>query len=159
MASPETQLWYGLNMGLAPTRAAVFADEKQEEMTGMVWGYQSVDLKTGATEMKDFAPFEVIMFSGVRNPVAKNELFGVYTQLSKHDVEKGELIKRVDLPHTYYAINIASDGGEVYVGGTNDDIGVYDAKTLEEVKRIPMNKPSGKYNVGNKIEFAEGTSH
>lgn len=36
---------------------------------------------------------------------------------------------------------------------------VYDAETLEEIKRIPMNKPSGKYNVGNKIEFAEGTSH
>ncbi|MDM8350270.1 nitrite reductase [Pseudomonas sp. sp1636] len=36
---------------------------------------------------------------------------------------------------------------------------VYDSKTLEEIKRIPMNKPSGKYNVGNKIEFAEGTSH
>ena len=36
---------------------------------------------------------------------------------------------------------------------------VYNAETLEEVKRIPMNKPSGKYNVGNKIEFAEGTSH
>ena len=36
---------------------------------------------------------------------------------------------------------------------------VYDSLTLEEIKRIPMNKPSGKYNVGNKIEFAEGTSH
>ncbi|CAM5197693.1 Nitrite reductase [Castellaniella denitrificans] len=36
---------------------------------------------------------------------------------------------------------------------------VYDSKTLQEIKRIPMNKPSGKYNVGNKIEFAEGTSH
>ncbi len=36
---------------------------------------------------------------------------------------------------------------------------VYDASTLKEIKRIPMNKPSGKYNVGNKIEFAEGTSH
>ncbi|MDM9560529.1 nitrite reductase [Bordetella petrii] len=36
---------------------------------------------------------------------------------------------------------------------------VYDSQTLQELKRIPMNKPSGKYNVGNKIEFAEGTSH
>lgn len=36
---------------------------------------------------------------------------------------------------------------------------VYDAKTLTEVKRIPMRKPSGKYNVYNKITFAEGTSH
>ena len=36
---------------------------------------------------------------------------------------------------------------------------VYNAETLEEVKRIPMNLPSGKYNVYNKINFAEGTSH
>lgn len=36
---------------------------------------------------------------------------------------------------------------------------VYDARTLEEVKRIPMNKPSGKYNVYNKITRSRGTSH
>lgn len=36
---------------------------------------------------------------------------------------------------------------------------VINSETLEEVKRIPMNKPSGKYNVGNKIGFVEGTSH
>ncbi len=36
---------------------------------------------------------------------------------------------------------------------------VYDARTLDEVRRIPMSKPSGKYNVYNKVTFAEGTSH
>jgi DNA-binding beta-propeller fold protein YncE len=36
---------------------------------------------------------------------------------------------------------------------------VYDAKTLKEVKRIPMNKPSGKYNVFNKTTRSTGTSH
>jgi mono/diheme cytochrome c family protein/DNA-binding beta-propeller fold protein YncE len=36
---------------------------------------------------------------------------------------------------------------------------VYDAQTLEEVKRIPMVKPSGKYNVWNKTRYTEGTSH
>lgn len=36
---------------------------------------------------------------------------------------------------------------------------VYDSKTLEEVKRIPMKKPSGKYNVFNKITRSSGTSH
>lgn len=36
---------------------------------------------------------------------------------------------------------------------------VYDAKTFEEVKRLPMNKPSGKYNVFNKIHYSSGTSH
>ncbi len=36
---------------------------------------------------------------------------------------------------------------------------VYDARTLKEVKRIPMKKPSGKYNVHNKLTRSAGTSH
>jgi mono/diheme cytochrome c family protein len=36
---------------------------------------------------------------------------------------------------------------------------IYDASTFAEVKRIPMSRPSGKYNVWNKITFSEGTSH
>jgi len=36
---------------------------------------------------------------------------------------------------------------------------VYDAQTLEEVKRLPMNRPSGKYNVYNKVTRSAGTSH
>lgn len=35
---------------------------------------------------------------------------------------------------------------------------VFDARTLAEVKRIPMKKPVGKYNVYNKIMRSEGTS-
>jgi WD40 repeat protein len=36
---------------------------------------------------------------------------------------------------------------------------VYDAATLKELKRLPMVKPSGKYNVYNKIHRSVGTSH
>jgi cytochrome c553 len=36
---------------------------------------------------------------------------------------------------------------------------IYDAASFAELKRIPMSKPSGKYNVWNKIRFSEGTSH
>ncbi len=36
---------------------------------------------------------------------------------------------------------------------------VYDAKTFKEVARIPMKKPSGKYNVWNKTHYEVGTSH
>jgi hypothetical protein len=35
---------------------------------------------------------------------------------------------------------------------------VFDAATFAEVKRIPMKKPVGKYNVHNKIMRSEGTS-
>lgn len=36
---------------------------------------------------------------------------------------------------------------------------VYDAESFAEVKRLPMSRPSGKYNVWNKITFSDGTSH
>jgi mono/diheme cytochrome c family protein len=36
---------------------------------------------------------------------------------------------------------------------------IYDAATFREVKRLPMNKPVGKYNVYNKITYSAGTSH
>ncbi|WP_247653046.1 nitrite reductase [Ideonella aquatica] len=36
---------------------------------------------------------------------------------------------------------------------------IYDATTLKEIKRLPMSKPVGKYNVWNKISRSEGTSH
>ncbi|VVP79483.1 hypothetical protein PS928_00581 [Pseudomonas fluorescens] len=45
------------------------------------------------------------------------------------------------------------------IWATDGALIVYDSNTLKEIKRIPMNKPSGKYNVGNKIEFVEGMSH
>ena len=36
---------------------------------------------------------------------------------------------------------------------------VLDARSFKEVKRLPMVKPVGKYNVWNKISRSEGTSH
>ena len=36
---------------------------------------------------------------------------------------------------------------------------VYDANTLEEIKRLPMKKPSGKYYFYNKINYEKGTNH
>lgn len=43
-----------------------------------------------------------------------------------------------------------ADGGAIIV---------FDAQTFKEVKRIPMDKPVGKYNLFNKITRSEGTSH
>ena len=47
----------------------------------------------------------------------------------------------------------------VSIWENDGELVVYDAKTLTVVKRIKMNKPSGKYNVFNKITRSEGTSH
>ena len=41
----------------------------------------------------------------------------------------------------------------------NGAVLVVDANTFKVIKRIPMKKPVGKYNVFNKITFSAGTSH
>ncbi|MCB1334886.1 MAG: c-type cytochrome [Roseivivax sp.] len=58
-------------------------------------------------------------------------------------------------------IEFTRDGSYALVSIWEDDgaVIVYDARTLEEVRRLPMRKPSGKYNVWNKITFSDGTSH
>ena len=58
-------------------------------------------------------------------------------------------------------VEFTKDGSHALVSIWEDDgaVIVYDAQTLEEVRRLPMRKPSGKYNVWNKITFSEGTSH
>jgi len=47
----------------------------------------------------------------------------------------------------------------VSVSEPDGELVVYDAATFEVVRRLPMRKPVGKYNVGNKIGRSEGTSH
>lgn len=58
-------------------------------------------------------------------------------------------------------VEFTRDGRHALVSVWEEDgaVIVYDAKTLEEITRLPMRKPSGKYNVWNKITFSEGTSH
>lgn len=58
-------------------------------------------------------------------------------------------------------VEFTRDGKYVLVSiwETDGALIVYDAVTLEEIKRLPMNKPSGKYNVYNKIMRSAGTSH
>ncbi|WP_440997796.1 cytochrome D1 domain-containing protein [Arhodomonas sp. SL1] len=58
-------------------------------------------------------------------------------------------------------VEFTHDGSHALVSIWEEDgaLVVYDAETLEEVRRIPMKRPSGKYNVGNKTAYIRGTSH
>ena len=58
-------------------------------------------------------------------------------------------------------VEFTKDGRHALLSIWDDDgaLIVYDANTLEEVKRLPMRKPSGKYNVYNKTHYSSGTSH
>ncbi|ASJ74094.1 quinohemoprotein amine dehydrogenase subunit beta [Granulosicoccus antarcticus] len=99
-------------------------------------GMLTMDLEKKDFRMDEYENFEVIIFSTVVNPVRRNEAYGVYTQLTKIDLEKDELIARKDLDHTYYAVNVSSDGSELYAGGTLNDIAIYDTQTLDKKGEI-----------------------
>ncbi|WP_299936242.1 nitrite reductase [uncultured Pelagimonas sp.] len=79
------------------------------------------------------------------------------------DKETLEIVKSMrPVPGATVAhVEFTKDGSHALVSVWEDDgeVLVYDAETLEIVKRLPMRKPSGKYNVWNKITFEEGTSH
>lgn len=53
-------------------------------------------------------------------------------------------------------VEFTADGSHALVSIWDDDgaVVVYDAQTLEEVKRIPMRRPVGKYNVHNRLSLA-----
>lgn len=101
-------------------------------------GMLTMDLDKKEFTMEEYENFEVIIFSTAVNPVRRNEVYGVYTQLSKIDIDKDELVARQDLDHTYYAVNVSGDGTELYAGGTLNDIAIYDTESLEKIGSIEI---------------------
>lgn len=101
-------------------------------------GMVTLDLASGEMRMKEFEDTTKVIFSAVVNPKKRDEAFAVYTTLAKIDLAGGALVKRIDLPHTYYTVNISGDGREVYVGGTMDDIGIYSSETLEKLGEVKL---------------------
>jgi hypothetical protein len=117
--------------------AAKFNDKEQSmEKAEFMWGATRIDLTTGEVVQEDFAPIETIMFTGMTHIKDTNLLYGVLTDLTKFDRKNKKVIKRVSLDHTYYCLNFATDGSELYIGGTLNDIVVYDPDTLEKTGNI-----------------------
>jgi hypothetical protein len=82
-----------------------------------------------------------------------------------HVIDKATLTIRETLRpapgKTAAHVEFTQDGRFALLSIWDDDgaLVVYDSHTLQEVKRIPMKKPSGKYNVYNKTRYQRGTSH
>ncbi|MCC5857764.1 MAG: c-type cytochrome [Ectothiorhodospiraceae bacterium] len=79
------------------------------------------------------------------------------------DKETLDIVKtlRPEAGKTAAHVEFTRDGSHALVSIWDMDgaLVIYDAETLEEVKRLPMRRPSGKYNVSNKIYRSPGTSH
>ena len=90
------------------------------------------------------------------SPTAKNTLLII----DKRTLEPAGRVS-VEPGKTLAHIEFTKDGRYALASLWEDDgaLIVYDAATFKEVKRLPMSKPVGKYNVWNKITRSEGTSH
>lgn len=89
----------------------------------------TLNLRTGRLAFHDIGRTTAPIFSAILDP-NRRWAFGVYTQLTKIDVRHWAVAGHSGLDHTYYSVNVSSDGKEVFVGGAMCDIAIYDARTL-----------------------------
>ncbi len=108
-----------------------YSDATQKGATVQMTSLMQLDMKSGELRYEDFEPTTALIFSTALSP-DRTHAYGVYTTLASIDVGGHRLEKRVALDHTYYAVNVSSDGREVYLGGTTCDVGFYDAASLEK---------------------------
>ena len=156
--------------------------------SGITWDYQgpndkapkqvlaSPNLKEGKVSVIDMQTWKVIkeiktegpgffMRSHEKSPYAWVDVFFGPNKEAVHIIDKStlEIVKtlRPSPGKTAAHVEFNKDGSKVILSiwDMDGEIIVYDANTLEEEKRLPMVKPSGKYNVWNKTQYERGTSH
>ncbi|MFZ5521962.1 MAG: cytochrome D1 domain-containing protein [Pseudomonadota bacterium] len=106
--------------------------------------------------MRSHAASRYAWTDSMMSPTAKNRL----TLIDKTTLKAAKEVS-IEPGKTLAHIEFTRDGRYALASVWEDDgaLIVYDAATLREVKRLPMRKPVGKYNIGNKLAREEGTSH
>jgi len=150
--------------------------------SGITWQWQGKDvlatpnLKDGLVTVIDMRDWRVVkeirtpgpgffMRSHENTPYAWTDVFNGAANDTLQLIDKNTLQIAATLTpapgKTAAHVEFTRDGRHALVSVWENDgaLVVYDAATLREVKRLPMNKPSGKYNVYNKINRSSGTSH
>ncbi|MBR9829743.1 MAG: quinohemoprotein amine dehydrogenase subunit beta [Oceanospirillales bacterium] len=118
---------------------AKFQDESYNlETADWIYGFMNVNLETGETETTDFGPLTEIYFTGIRSPKDPNLVYGVLNRLAKYDIKKKELVQAAELDHSYYCIAINHDGSKIYLGGTFNDVAIYNADSMEKLGNIQL---------------------
>jgi mono/diheme cytochrome c family protein/DNA-binding beta-propeller fold protein YncE len=150
--------------------------------SGITWEYKgrtvmaTPNIKAGNVSVIDMETWKTIknietlgpgffMRSHQNSPYAWVDVFFGPNKDAVHVIDKKslEIVKtlRPAPGKTAAHVEFTRDGKYVLLSIWDPDgaVIVYDGDTLEEIKRLPMNKPSGKYNVYNKTRYLEGTSH
>ena len=150
--------------------------------SGITWEYQgrqvmaTPHLREAAVSVVDVETWEVIreietkgpgffLRSHENSPYAWVDVFFGPNRDLMHVIDKQslEIVETLqpEAGKTAAHVEFTRDGSHALVSIWEMDgaLVVYDAETLEEVERLPMRRPSGKYNVSNKIYRSPGTSH
>ena len=150
--------------------------------SGITWEYEgrmvmaTPNLKKAAVSVIDMKTWETIkeiptegpgffMRSHENTPYAWVDVFFGPNKDKVHVIDKRSLEVVATLQpapgKTAAHVEFDKDGRHALLSIWDVDgaVVVYDAATLQEQKRLPMVKPSGKYNVHNKITRSAGTSH
>ncbi len=150
--------------------------------SGITWKYKdktvlaSPNLSNGQVSVIDMDNWQTIatietdgpgffMRSHAQNPYAWVDVFFGPNKDKMHVIDKASLkIVKTLQPapgKTSGHVEFTKDGryALVSIWDLEGALIIYDAHSLEEIKRLPMSKPSGKYNVYNKTHYEEGTSH
>jgi len=150
--------------------------------SGITWNYKgkeifaSPNIKEGKITVIDMENWQVVkeiktegpgffMRSHSKSKYAWADVFFGPNNEKVHVIDKStlEIVKTIAPSPGKNAAHVefTKDGKYVLlsVWDVDGELIVYDAETLEIVKRMPMKKPSGKYNVYNKINYEKGTSH
>jgi cytochrome c553/DNA-binding beta-propeller fold protein YncE len=151
--------------------------------SGITWEYQgkpvmaTPNLKEPVVSVIDMSTWKTIkqiktlgggffMRSHENSPYAWTDGFNstdnrdVMHIIDKRTLEMKEILRPMP-GKTAAHVEFTRDGKYVLISIWENDgwLLIYDAATLKEIKRLPMSKPSGKYNVYNKIMRSAGTSH
>jgi len=150
--------------------------------SGITWDYQgrtvmaTPNLREGVVTVVDVKSWQTVKHIKTLGPGffmrshEKTRYAWVDAMMSPHrdtlqviDKQKLEVVASVtpEPGKTLAHIEFTRDGRYALASLWENDgaLIVFDAETLKEVKRIPMRRPVGKYNVYNKITRSEGTSH
>jgi mono/diheme cytochrome c family protein/DNA-binding beta-propeller fold protein YncE len=150
--------------------------------SGITWDYEgrtvlaTPNLKEGSVTVIDMESWKTIkrietlgpgffMRSHEKTPYAWVDVFFGPDKDAVHVIDKRtlEVVKtlRPAPGKTAAHVEFTRDGKYALLSIWDNDgaVVIYNAETLEEVKRLPMKKPSGKYNVYNKTRYSAGTSH
>jgi len=150
--------------------------------SGITWDYQgrtimaTPNLREASISIIDMKNWELIkkipthgpgffMRSHENTPYAWVDVFFGEHRDEVHVIDKRtlEIVKTLKPApgKTAAHVEFTRDGRYALLSIWDQDgaIVVYDAATFDEIKRLPMVKPSGKYNVWNKTRLSEGTSH